>query len=1192
MPEINEWTFAADVCKTIQGILADNPGLPFSEAKVEEGVSGKRKRRDLTLYGTEARPVLTGEIKLPDRPDGQSPYSTPLLEDAFQKANAKGVEYFFTWNVNRFVLWKTFEAGKPIAERDLEHFNVTSIAHSEELLNPGVQTEIKGVLTTILGRFARILEGTEPIRSKPLDEKFIRVLESALELPILQTHNAISGRYSSDRRFARRVDTWMRDSQGWLISTEPEILRDNLERAAKFSCYVLVNKIVFQQALRRRFSSLRKIRVPESVKSAAKLQEVFEAAFQEAKRVSRDYETVFDGDFGDTLPFIADATVGSWREFLREIEGFDFGKIGYDIIGHIFERLISPEERHRYGQHYTRSEIVDLINAFTIRDAGATVLDPACGGGTFLVRAYVLKRELSGGSLSHVNLLQQIKGVDLSAYAAHLSTINLATRDLIDERNYPLVARSDFFKVKRGETIFHVPMSLHGKGKQMVPLEIGEVDCIVGNPPYVRQEELPKEYKKFLSDLIGNEFPDVHLSGRSDIHCYFWPHATSFLKDGGYYGFLTSSAWLDTEYGFHLQEWLLQHFEILALFESNCEPWFTGARVTTVATLMRREPDPAKRATGSVRFVQLRKPLKEVLESFDPDALKAARLLRDFVENQDENLLDDRWRIRVVNQHELWKVGCIGGVAGVHTVAPVSSPATLHGVGDSAATGLFQGAYLGGKWGIYLRAPDIFFKLLDRCGSRLVPLGQLAEIRFGVKSGADDFFFVRDVTEDEITKCGTGLQPGSSQIAKRFKEKWGIRLGDAERVRVVESGDGSRHLLEAEYLEPEVHSLMEIDSVEIDPAKLSRKILLVSDPPEKLKGTHVLKYIKSGEREGFDQRPSCASRMPSRQWYDLAPANPGALLWPLAHQYRHIVPLNPKGIIANKRLFDVHPEEGLPPKALCAVLNSTLVALLKYLYGRQVGREGNLDTEVVDARMMLVPDVRTVSHSIMERLEHAFDSMRKRPSRPLLEELDQTERIHVDDAVLELLGIAESDNREEIRNRLYREMTSLYQEIRQVELKKQVERRTTARRDRASPHTIAEEIWEELDKSALRTFPLAFIPTGEETEQVTIPAGKPKVLDDLFERGAVQINGNVIRLGSKARAEFAAKIAELGHYGASLIPKSDRACERALEVYRRYEAQMESTFKDLAEERSADPEVQSRIFRELWKLFYAANRHT
>ncbi len=862
MPEINEWTFAADVCKAIQAILAENTSLPFSEAKVEQPAGAGRKRRDVTLYSTEGQPVLTGEIKLPDRPDGQSPYSDPLLEDAFEKANRKGVEYFFTWNVNRFVLWKTFEARKPIAERDLEHFNVTSITRSEELANPGVQTEIRGFLTQFLGRFARILEGTEPIRSKPLDEKFIRVLESALELPILQTQNALTERYSTDRKFARNLEAWMRDSQGWLISTEPEIQRDNRERAAKFSCYVLVNKIIFQQALRRRFPSLRKIRIPESIKTAAKLKELFESVFEEAKRISRDYETVFDGDFGDSLPFLTDATVGSWREFLREIEGFDFGKIDYDIIGRIFERLISPEERHRYGQHYTQSEIVDLINAFAVRKPEAVVLDPACGGGTFLVRAYVLKRELSDVKLAHYELLQQIKGIDISAYAAHLATINLATRDLIDEKNYPLVARSDFFQVRKGKALFHIPMSVHGKGKQMVPLEIGELDCVVGNPPYVRQEDLPKDYKKSLAKLVEEEFPDVDLSGRSDLHCYFWPHATSFLKEGGYYGFLTSNSWLDTEYGFHLQRWLLRHFSILALFESTFEKWFTGARVTTIVTVLRRESDSQKRASSTVRFVQLRKPLKEVLESFDPDPLKAARMLRDFVETRHEDLLDERWRIRVVNQLELWKVGCVGGVARAARQAPEGA---VNGQSNlKASSDRFQGNYTGGKWGIYLRAPDIFFELLARCGSRLVPLSQLAEIRRGVTSGADDFFFVRDVTDDEIQKHSEGLPPENPAIARPFRQKWGISPKDTKQIRVVEAGDGSRHLIEARYLEPEVHSLMEIDSVEIDPSKLARKILLVSDPAEKLKGTHVLKYIKWGEREGFDQGTTCANRAKSR----------------------------------------------------------------------------------------------------------------------------------------------------------------------------------------------------------------------------------------------------------------------------------------------------------------------------------------
>ncbi|HLY59995.1 MAG TPA: N-6 DNA methylase [Terriglobia bacterium] len=1184
MPEINEWTFAADVCKTIQGIVADNPSLPFSEAKVEQGTGQGRKRRDVTLYDNQNRAVLTGEIKLPDRPDGQTPYANALLEDAHGKADARGVTYFFTWNVNRFVLWKTFEAGKPIAERDLEHFNVTSITRSEELLDSEVQTEIRGFLTQFLGRYARIIAGAEPIRSKPLDEKFIKMLESALELPILQTRNAVTARYGKEKQFARDLDTWMRDAQGWLISNDPKIMRDNLERVAKFSCYVLVNKIVFQQALRRRFPSLRKIRISESAKTAGELQRVLLAAFDEAKRISHDYETVFDGDFGDTLPFMDDGLVLSWRELVREVEGFDFGKIEYEIIGHIFERLISPEERHRYGQHYTRSEIVDLINTFTIRDAAATVLDPACGGGTFLVRAYALKRALSGGSIPHVDLLQQIKGIDQSAYAAHLSTINLATRDLIDARNYPLVARSDFFKVKPGEAIFHVPMSVHGKGKQMVPLELGEVDAVVGNPPYVRQEELPKPYKEMLTKVIEHEFPDCDLSGRSDLHCYFWPHATSFLKEEGYYGFLTSSSWLDTEYGFHLQEWLLRHFAVLALFESNCEPWFTGARVTTVATLMRRESDPGRRATNTIRFVQLKKPLKEILESFDSDPLNAARMMRDFVENQTQNLLDDRWRIRVLNQHELWTAGCTGGIAGV---AAALDRQESTGLGSQS----FQGNYVGGKWGIYLRAPDIFFTLLDLCGPRLVPLGQIAEIRRGVTSGVDDFFFVRDVTELEIQKCNEGLPPDSPSIARRFKNKWGIRIADTKKVRIVESGDHSRHLIEVEYLEPEVHSLMEIDSVEIDPATLSKKILLVSDPPEKLKGTHVLKYVRWGEREGFDQGTTCASRAKSRPWYDLNPGKAGEMAWPMAQKYRHIVALNSSRTLLNHNLFDIFSTEG-KPHLLAGILNSSFVALSKIQFGRSNLGEATLKTEVIDVKSMTVPDVRQTPKEAEARILKAFDTLKKRPSLHLVEELSLSDRNEIDDAVLESMGLTEKSERDRLRSEMYAELARFYREGRQLDLKAQANRRITARRDHASPRTIAEEIWAEFDKAQIRKFPADFIPDAELTETVSLPEGKPKVLHDLFHRGAIQINGTVIKLGSKERAEFAAETAERGNSGPNPIPKNDRDCERALAALRDYETQMESTFRELAEERSADTEMQTRIVRELWKLLHAHGRHS
>jgi hypothetical protein len=240
--------------------------------------------------------------------------------------------------------------------------------------------------------------------------------------------------------------------------------------------------------------------------------------------------------------------------------------------------------------------------------------------------------------------------------------------------------------------------------------------------------------------------------------------------------------------------------------------------------------------------------------------------------------------------------------------------------------------------------------------------------------------------------------------------------------------------------------------------------------------------------------------------------------------------------------------------------------------------------------MMLVPDPRDCDSKAAKETREAVGDMGKRKTLPLSEELELPDRIALDSAVLKLLGYTDANEREAVKAELCSEMRRIHRDIRQAEIEMQKFRRITARQGRASPRTIAEEIWEEFDKTQIRPFPSAFLVDGEPTETAQLPAGKPKVLDNLFDRGAVQINGTLIQLGSKARAEFAAKTVELGHYGPIPIPKNDRACQRALEAYQRYESQMDATFRELAEERSADPETQSRIVHELWKLLRAWSR--
>jgi type I restriction-modification system DNA methylase subunit len=1197
MPQITEWEFTADIVSRINAILAAHSNLPFTEARAEARARGSIKRRDITLYDRASKIVLTGELKMPDSPEGRTPLQQGVVEDAHRKADEVGAEYNFTWNVNRLVLWKTLESGKPITERAVETYNVlpTPIHNSDDTRHPRVLNQIDSFLLSFLQRFAALLSGEQPMLLMPLDAKFIFAYEASLEQPVAQTLSALSQQYQRGKEFKRDLDKWMRDEQGWVLSNDEEIVRDNLERAAKFSCYVLANKIVFYKALRRRFNRMRALRIPQAVTQGAELGKHLEDLFQHALKTTGDYETVFQGGFGDTLPFLNDAAVGSWRELSEQTDGFDFTQINHEVVGLIFERLLSTEERHKYGQHYTRSEVVDLINAFCIRKADVRVLDPACGGGTFLVRAYARKRALSNGALHHRDLIQQLYGFDISAYPVHLTTINLVTRDLVDEANYPLIARRDFFDVMREDAPFIVPFK--DNGEILKQHAIGNVDAVVGNPPYVRQEKIAEyygaQYKRRLQEMITDkEAIGAALSGRSDIHVYFFPHAATFLKDGGYLGLLTSSTWLDTTYGFRLQKYLLDHFEIIAIFESASEPWFTGARVTTAATILRKQSDGAKRANNIVHFVKIQRELSDILETYDNEAAqrKYFERLRDHIESLKTNEATDDFRVRCIRQSELYELGRAkiqvsedeeeeeengNGNGGQKILRETTAEYTVAPTSDD---------YAGYKWGIFLRAPEIFFKLMERAKDKFVPLGEIATIQRGLTSGADNFFYPFDITEAEIarlTKSG------------EFKEYYGIRPSDTNRIRVLKAGDGSVHLVETRFIEPLIFNPMELEGIQINLEQLQRRIFLCALSKEELRKRgfkDALNYIRWGEQERFDQRPTCANR---DRWYDVRGGERGAMLWLKTQRYRFITPLNRQGFIANCRLYDVSTSTGASNETLGAILNSTIVALSRYCFGRIQGGDPVSETEVSDVKLMLVPDTRYATKTIANRFNKILKSMSARETAYLVDvdgtgnalsgELLQKDRQDLDDAVLELLGIKSAKEREALRAELYEAMTILYREIRATEKKMQKFRALTARRGRPSPQSIADEIWDTLETKPLAKSLGDFVPAHAATDSVLLPPGKAQlVTNDMFNPNSLRIGGQYVTLGSPERAAYALQLADDEISGTVSIPRDTTICKQALADYHAHTAELDQQFRAHIATFTADEQIQERVLKELW----------
>ena len=197
------------------------------------------------------------------------------------------------------------------------------------------------------------------------------------------------------------------------------------------------------------------------------------------------------------------------------------------------------------------------------------------------------------------------------------------------------------------------------KGSKKLPVFLPPLDAVVGNPPYVRQEKIDKFLKSKYAQAVADAFKGMKLSGRADLHCYFWPHAARFLKEGGYFGFLTSGQWLDVDYGFELQRWILENFKIIAILESSTERWFPDARVKTCITILQRCSDEDARRENPVRFVRFEKPLAEIIgqpasggvgeEAEEQEHIRqeAVDRVRDAIEGTTRNVHDSRWRILV-----------------------------------------------------------------------------------------------------------------------------------------------------------------------------------------------------------------------------------------------------------------------------------------------------------------------------------------------------------------------------------------------------------------------------------------------------------------------------------------------------------------------------------------------------------------
>ena len=395
-------------------------------------------------------------------------------------------------------------------------------------------------------------------------------------------------------------------------------------------------------------------------------------------------------------------------------------------------------------------------------------------------------------------------------------------------------------------------------------------------------------------------------TGAADLYVYFYERGLQLLSSSGIHTFICSNSWLDVNYGAPLQKYVLDNTAGAVICHSEAEREFESADINTIVS---------------------------ILQNGTPNADSRARFLTFKTFIGDPNLENRRERTRTY--------------------------------AELAQAGTRENRYAGDKWGgKYLRAPDIYWTILKKGKDKLVRLGDIAEVRFGIKTGANEFFYL-----------------GDEQI-----RQWDI---------------------ESEFLKPVIKSPRECKSIRVDPSQLQFKLFMCHADKAALAGTAALEYIKWGEAQGYHQRPSCRGRT---RWWDLGEQSPFDWLILRFRDKRNWTPVNEtQSLLAGDVVFTGTLYNRNTIESANAVANSTLAVLVSEIYGRVNLGDGLLTTygpEIMSFDF-ISPDWFDAQSS--ESLSQVFEPMKQRPVLSIFDEIHQPDRRALDAIIFDALGLTQGE---------------------------------------------------------------------------------------------------------------------------------------------------------------------------------------
>lgn len=355
-----------------------------------------------------------------------------------------------------------------------------------------------------------------------------------------------------------------------------------------------------------------------------------EHLYQSMVEKFREFDEIYNSNLFSPHPF------EKWEEYsgaTEKVAKILYGKQGYyeydfkampaDVLGSVYENYLGyrlsqlqkgvsiskdAKKRKEQGIYYTPSFIVDYIVKNTLGPVldkcksiedlkKIKVLDPACGSGSFLIKAMDLIYEKykefgnQGGIYTKLSiLLDNIYGVDLDQQAVEIARLNLLLNTLEGRVKLPYLDKN----IKNGNSLisgtdeelekyfgknFRDKKPFNWNEEFPEVFKQGGFDVIIGNPPYVRADSKDlgyPEFRKYLEECGKYKT----LYEKWDLFIPFIERGLNLLNNKGNLGFIISDAICTSKYAFKLLDLIqnsyhvnsIDYFENMKIFEAGVNP--------------------------------------------------------------------------------------------------------------------------------------------------------------------------------------------------------------------------------------------------------------------------------------------------------------------------------------------------------------------------------------------------------------------------------------------------------------------------------------------------------------------------------------------------------------------------------------------------------------------------------------------